>query len=68
MPVIQTGGHSATGGSLTKTDNTKKATFTLLIKFASGPACTIDPTIKKGHKGHKEHEETKRFLPMKDEE
>jgi hypothetical protein len=60
MPTIAAGGHSATGGSLVKADNTKKATFTLQITFVTPAfACTIDPTIKKGHKEHKDRD---RFL------
>lgn len=61
-PTIAAGGHSATGGSLVKTDNTKKATFTLLFTFASGNACTIDPVIKKGHKKHEDEEHEERFV------
>jgi hypothetical protein len=60
FPIIQLGGHSALGGKFVKADNSKKATFTLQVNFV-GPAfsCTIDPTIKKGHKEHKDRD---RFL------
>ena len=60
LPTIDGTGHKATGGSFTKADPTKRATFTLQVNSGPAFACTIDPTIKKGHK------DTDRFLNNKD--